>query len=226
MHCIHRGAINDETEGHILIEMPVGTCTIIVNVSRDNFSELPPMTFIETNGYISIEAEHYALNQEAIQANGEVSRFKVIEGYGKTLSAAKAYLTTEYFTAGKDAPYLEYLFTVQEDGLYEVELYMQPSNPVTKEGLLFCGIKVNEEAISVVNTLPEGYRVDDGHWAEGVLNHIRRHSTAIHCRKGLNTLRIYAVSPGFVLEKLVIYPEGKKPADSYLGPTETYYTRK
>lgn len=54
-------------------------------------------------------------------------------------------------------------------------------------------------------------------------NHIRRHSTGIHCRKGINKLRIYAVSPGFVLEKLVIYPEGKQPADSYLGPTETYY---
>jgi len=223
---VDRGAMNGETEGHIVIEMPVGTCTIIVNTSHDDFSELPQMTFIETNGYISIEAEHYALNQEAIQTNGEVSKFEVIDGYGKTLSAVKAYPTTEYFTAGKDAPYLEYLFTVKEGGLYEVELYMQPSNPVSKEGSLFCGVQVNEEAISVVNTLPEGYRVDDGHWAEGVLNHIRKYNMGIHCQKGLNTLRIYAVSPGFVLEKLVIYPEGKKPADSYLGPTETYYTGK
>lgn len=223
---VNRSAMNGKTEGHILIEMPLGSCTIIVNVSKDDHSELPHMTFIETNGYISIEAEHYALNQEAIQQNGSVSRFEVIDGYGKTLSAVKTYPTTEYFTAGKDAPYLEYLFTVQEGGLYEVEFYMQPSNPVTKEGLLFCGVQVNEEAIDVFNTLPEGYQVDDGHWAQGVLNHIRRHSTGIHCRKGINKLRIYAVSPGFVLEKLVIYPAGKQPADSYLGPTETYYTGK
>ena len=98
------------------------------------------------------------------------SRFEVIEGYGKTLSAVKAYPTTEYFTAGKDAPYLEYLFAVKEGGLYEVELYMQPSNPVTQEGSLFCGVQANEGAIDVINTLPEGYRVDDGHWAQGVLN--------------------------------------------------------
>ncbi|WMT40916.1 glycosyl hydrolase 115 family protein [Paenibacillus sp. D2_2] len=223
---VDRGTINDETEGHILIEMPLGRCTIVVNVPKDDLSKLPHMTFIETNGYISIEAEHYALNQEAIQPNGNASKFEVIEGYGKTLSAVKAYPTTEYFTAGKDAPYLEYHFAVEEGGLYEVELYMQPSNPVTKQGSLFCGVQVNEEAISIVNTMPEGYRVDDDHWAQGVLDHIRKYSTGIQCREGLNTLRIYAVSPGFVLEKLVIYPEGKQPADSYLGPTETYYVGK
>lgn len=78
----------------------------------------------------------------------------------------------------------------------------------------------------MVNILPEGSRVDDQNWAAGVLNNIRRHCSSINCKEGLNTLRIHAVSPGFVLEKLVIYPEGKKPANSYLGPTETYYIGK
>ncbi|MFL6559607.1 MAG: hypothetical protein ACJ8MO_26270, partial [Bacillus sp. (in: firmicutes)] len=63
-------------------------------------------------------------------------------------------------------------------------------------------------------------------WAVGVLDNIHRHCSIINCNEGLNTLRIYAVSPAFVLEKLVIYPEGKKPANSYLGPTETYYVGK
>ncbi|WP_055106823.1 glycosyl hydrolase 115 family protein [Paenibacillus ihumii] len=220
---VDRSAMKGETAGHIVVEMPVGTCTIMVNVSNHNFNELPNMTFIETNGYISIEAEHYALNKEAVKENGEASRFEVIHGYGKTSSAVKAFPTTEYFTAGEDAPYLEYHFWVQEGGAYEIELYMQPSNPVTNEGTLLCGIQANEEEINVINTLPEGYRVDDGNWAAGVLDHIRRHSTGIRCREGLNTLRIFAVSPGFVLEKLVIYPAGKRPADSYLGPAETYY---
>lgn len=223
---IDRSAMQGETEGHIVIEMPIGTCTIIVNASNPDFNELPNMTFIETNGYISIEAEHYALNKEAAKENGAVSRFEVIHGYGKTLSAVKAFPTTEYFTAADNAPYLEYHFWVQEGGAYEVELSMQPSNPVTNEGKLLCGIQVNEEEINVVNTVPEGYRVDDGNWAKGVLDHIRRHSTGIRCRDGLNTIRIFAVSPGFVLEKLVIYPVGKKPADSYLGPAETYYVGK
>lgn len=223
---VDRRLMNGETEGHIVIEMPVGTCTIVVNASNDDFSELPGRTFIETNGYIAIEAEHYALNQEGILPNGKAGRFETIQGYGKTLSAVKAFPTTAYFTAGKDAPYLEYRFFVREGGCYEAELYMQPSNPVTKDGSIFYGIQVNEEDIRVVDTLPEGYRVDGGDWAHGVLNHIRRHGTQIHCKPGLNTLRIFAGSPGFVLEKLVIYREGHKPADSYLGPEETFYTGK
>ncbi|WP_416151703.1 glycosyl hydrolase 115 family protein [Salipaludibacillus sp. HK11] len=223
---IDRNAMNGETEGSIVVEMPVGTCTIIVKALENNFSELPDMTFVESNNYISIEAEHYALNKEAMNENGDMNRFKTLQGYGKTLSAMKAFPTTEYFTVGKDAPYLEYYFFVQESIQYEVELYMQPSNPVTKDGSIFCGIQVNDGDINIVNTLPEGYRVDDDTWASGVLDNIRRQSSRINCKEGLNILCIYAVSPGFVLEKIVIYPEGKKPANSYLGPTETYYKGK
>ncbi|MRH41544.1 alpha-glucuronidase [Aquibacillus halophilus] len=224
---IDRSAMNDETEGKIEVKMSIGTCIIVVNATpKTEFSEFPEMTFVDTNGYISIEAEHYSVNKEATNQQGDVNRFEVLQEYGKTLSAVKAFPTTEYFTVEQDAPYLEYSFVVQEAGSYELELYMQPSNPVTKDNLLFCGIQANEDDINIVNVKPEGYRVNGDEWAEGVLDNIHRHSNRINCKAGLNTLRIYAVSPGFVLEKLVIYPEGKQPAKSYLGPTESYYVGK
>lgn len=223
---IDRSLMNNEKEGEIAVTVPSGTVTITVRANSLDFGTLAPMTFVETNGYISIEAEHFSLNKGVVNQVGDVCKFEVIHGYGKTLSGVKVFPTTEYFTAGEDAPYLEYQFVVQDSGLFEVELYMQPSNPVTNEGTLFCGIQANEDKIDVVNTLPTGYRVDDGHWSKGVLNNIHRKRTKINCQQGVNTLRIYAVSPGFVLEKLVIYPDGKKPAGSYLGPTETYYINK
>ena len=40
----------------------------------------------------------------------------------------KSLPTTENFTAGENSPYLEYQFVVNESGIYEIELYMQPSN--------------------------------------------------------------------------------------------------
>ncbi|MCT8139958.1 glycosyl hydrolase 115 family protein [Anaerobacillus sp. CMMVII] len=220
---IDRSAINGETEGRIVVETPVGTCTIIVIASPIDIGNLAKKTFIQTKGYISIEAEHYVLKQEVKSEQGAVHKFEVLDGYGKTLSAVKAFPTTEYFTPGKDAPNLEYQFVVQEAGSYELELYMQPSNPVSNDFTIFCGIQTNDDEIYIVNTLPEGYRVDDDNWAIRVLDNIDRHVIKINCHEGVNTLRIYAVSPGFVLEKLVIYPEGKRPANSYLGPTETYY---
>lgn len=223
---IDRSAMKEETEGKIVVKLPLGTCTIIVHAAQPNIDGLENKTFIDTNGYISIEAEHYYANKEAAVNQEEAARFELLEGYGKTLSAMKAFPTTVYFTPGKDAPYLEYRFVVNQAGSYEVELYMQPSNPVSTENTLFYGVQTNEDEINLINPIPEGYYVGDGTWAKNVLDNIRRHSSKISCKEGLNTLRIYAVSPGFVLEKLVIYPEGKKPAESYLGPTETYYVGK
>ncbi|HHX12453.1 MAG TPA: alpha-glucuronidase [Clostridiales bacterium] len=220
---IDRSVMGEETEGTIVVKMPCGICTIIVLAQQPDLEGLSDMTFIDTNGYISIEAEHYYLNKESTNDNGEISSFKVIDGYGKTLSAIKAFPTTSYFTAGKDAPYVEYHFVIEKEGEYEVEVYMQPSNPVSIDNTLYYGIQANEDKIDLVNVIPEGYFVGDGLWGKRVLNNIHRHSSAIQCKSGLNTLRIYAVSPGFVLEKLVIYPKGIRPAESYLGPTETYY---
>ncbi|MBZ4670647.1 MAG: hypothetical protein JG769_951 [Oscillospiraceae bacterium] len=223
---IDRNLQDGETDGKIVIKMPCGTCTIFVKASLPDIKGLPDKTFIETNGYISIEAEHFYQKKDFVNDKGELCRFEIIHGYGKTLSAVKAFPTTAYYTAGKDAPYLEYYFTVKETGTYEVELYMQPSNAVTNENTLFYGIQANDDDIATVNAIPEGQRVNSHFWATGVLENIHKQSVKIHCHEGLNTLKVYAVSPGFVLEKLVIYKEGNKPAPSYLGPTETYYLGK
>lgn len=94
---------------------------------------------------------------------------------------------------------------------------MQPSNPVSVDNNILYGIQANEDEVSIVDAIPDGYFVGDLLWNQRVLDNIHRHSSKISCKEGLNTLRIYAVSPGFVLEKIVIYPENKKPAESYLG---------
>lgn len=223
---IDRSAMGDETEASIRVKMSNGSVTIVVPAQEPDISGLSEMTFIDTNGYISIEAEHFHENVEVKDQDGDVSGFKVIDGYGKTLSAIKAFPTTKHFTVEKDAPYVEYHIVTKEAGDYDVELFLQPSNPVSNDNSLCYGIQVNEDEVSIVDTIPEGYFVGHPIWDKRVLDNIYRHSSKVSCKEGLNTLRIYAVSPGFVLEKLVISPEGKKPADSYLGPCETYYVGK
>lgn len=245
---IDRSKMGEETETNIVVKIPGGECTIIVDAKQPDLSGLAKRTYIDTSGYISIEAEHYFAKYdmeaegkvteisgdkpaEAEQSAGQtkaVSSFKCIDNYGKTLSAMKVFPTTKYFSAGVDAPCLEYRFVVEAAGTYEVELYMQPSNPVATDNTLYYGIQANEGQIEVINVIPKDQKVGDLNykWAAGVLNNIRCHSCKISCREGLNTIKIFAVSPGFVLEKLVIYPEGKTPVESYLGPTETYYIGK
>jgi hypothetical protein len=223
---IDRNTMGDETEGSLVIKMPCGKCTILVPAELPDLTGLSEMTFVNTNGYISIEAEHYFKKKEMINEEGGINEFKVLYGYGKTLSALKAFPTTEYFTPGKDAPYIEYRFATKEEGDYEALLYLQPSNPVSIENILNYGVQINDDSIDLVNIIPEGYYVGNALWDERVLNNIHRHSSAIKCKEGVNTLRIYAASPGLVLEKLAIYSKGNKPAESYLGPAETYYVGK
>lgn len=217
---IDRSNMKQETKAKLAVKIPTGQCTIIVDAKVPETSGLPDRTYLDTHGYVSIEAEGYC---------AKAAEFQVIEGYGKTLSAMKAFPTTRYYTAGQDAPYLDYRLVVHEAGDYEVELYMQPSNPITTDNALLYGIQANDGRIDVVNAVTKSLKVGESssrEWAAGVLDNIRRQTSKVVCRSGLNTLRICAISPGFVLEKLVIYPAGKKPPESYLGPTESYYVGK
>lgn len=219
---IDRSQLHKDVEGEIHVKTPSGECIIVLRVKQTVDDNIEKMTFVQTKGFIAIEAEHYFLKKGNKEKKAE---FQIIDGYGKTKSALKVFPTTQYFTPGFDAPYLEYHFVVLEEGIYEVELYMQPSNAVTKDNILQYGIQENNNEITVKDAILVGEKVSEtGHfWADGVLNNIRKQTTTIVCNKGLNTLRIYAITPGFVLEKIVIYPQGNIPAESYLGPTETFY---
>ncbi len=225
---IDRNKMNEENKTKIEVKLPLGKCSIFVDAKQPKLSELPERTFIDTVGYISIEAEHFYKKYDVMKNNNIIAGFQVIDGYGKTLSAVKAFPTTENFTAGENSPYLEYQFVVNESGIYEIELYMQPSNPVTVDNVIHYGIQTNDGDIHIINAIPKSQTIGDaGHeWAQGVLDNIRRRSSEIICQKGLNRLKVYGISPGLVLEKLVIYPLGRKPAESYLGPPETYYVGK
>ncbi|CAM3906081.1 glycosyl hydrolase 115 family protein [Cohnella lubricantis] len=224
---IDRSQMGEETEATITVKVPGGVVTIAVDAELPDLSGLPERTFVDVDGYVAIEAEHFCAKYD-VERPDAAAGFQVIDGYGKTLSAVKVFPTTRYFTAGEDAPYLEYQFVVPKAGAYEVELYMQPSNPVTTDNTIYYGLQANDRPIEVRNAVPMGQSVGDSNlaWAAGVLNNVRRQSSEIVCHVGLNKVRVYAVSPGFVLEKLVIYPAGKKPPESYLGPAESYYVGK
>ena len=114
----------------------------------------------------------------------------------------KAFPVTAYGVPGENAPYLEYHFWVSKPGGYVLTLYMQPSNPVANDQKLCYGVQNNGGEIRIYNAVPEGYRIGDQgeFWAKGVLDQIRRQEIPVSCRSGINRLRIYSVTPGFVLE--------------------------
>lgn len=215
----------DTIQDSLEIATPEGKCEITVPVYTGNLQDKKNV-FVDTMGYLSIEAAHYVNSVPGNYKDRQV-KFENLQGYGKTNSAMKAFPSDACTVPGQDAPYLEYQFVLEESGTYEAEFYMQPSNPVTRENQLLYAVRINEEMTETVNAVEKDYQVGDQaeKWAEGVLSQIRRQTVSIKCRAGFNTLRAYHVTPGFVLEKIVIYPMGEKPEESYLGPAETYHGR-
>lgn len=215
----------DTIQDSLEIATPEGKCEITVPVYTGNLQDKKNV-FVDTMGYLSIEAAHYVNSVPGNYKDRQV-KFENLQGYGKTNSAMKAFPSDACTVPGQDAPYLEYQFVLEESGTYEAEFYMQPSNPVTRENQLLYAVRINEEMTETVNAVEKDYQIGDQaeKWAEGVLSQIRRQTVSIKCRAGFNTLRVYHVTPGFVLEKIVIYPMGEKPEESYLGPAETYHGR-
>ena len=205
-------------EANICIKVPV--CVL-----RDELKSLPKNTFINTQGYISIEAEHY------IQKTDRRGSFEIIEDYGRTLSALKAYPQNLFCdknegSAVKSEPIAEvkYMFWQDEPGDLVVRLYCSPSNPPTSFKEINAEINLNADKSYIVNIIPEEFAVGDGNdcWMQGVLDNIRIKEVEVTGKYGLNSLCIKTLSPCFVLQKLVIYKKGEEPAASYLGPEETY----
>lgn len=220
---------NKEKEhGLLIIETPAGQCEIEIAVCRSRF-RYPERVFVDTLGYISIEAEHFFDAKPGILIKNQVgeSGFGILQGYGKTLSAVKYFPTTVYFSTGEQAPYLEYRFRLKEEGVYEIAFYMQPSNPVTRENKILYGVQMNGGKTVLLNEVDHTYRIGDREeeWSMGVLDQIRKQCVEFPCQKGENILRVCPLTPGFVLERLLIYPKGFCIRESYLGPEETFFCR-
>ena len=198
-----------------------GSITMVelqVDVATIDLSSVTEECFLETNGCISIEANHY---QKAIAtAQGE---YKEIKDYGRYESGMKAYPQTVRFDNPADAPALIYNVYAYEDANYEVEVYAAASNPVVYQGKLALTVAANDEKGTIVNTIPETDFVPwkSNSWRKGVLDQIHIGTCKLKLHKGVNTIKLAAIDPGVVIEKLILWNENANKRDSYLGPKES-----
>ena len=241
---LDRDKLDGSKETTIRIHGESGDTDILIPVNNNDYTGLPENTYVwlgredanvpgfKPYDYIAIEAAHFSAVNE-----GSKGSFVELPEYGKTLSAVKAFPVTGYFVPGVDAPSLDYRISVDKEDEYEVRLYMQPSNPPGMDNRITYGISSAagdlagsdkwDEEIEIEDVIPEGFKVGDEqwYWGKGVLDNIRVTTSRVILNKGLNTLRIYAASPCFVLERLVICETGAELPESYLGPAETYRRR-
>lgn len=172
-------------------------------------------SFVESNGYISIEGAHYTKKVDAPAA-----RWETLDDYGRTLSAMSIFpVTAPSMTSPESSPELDYRVYLFTPGKLKVETILAPTlNFVPGRGLRYA-ISFDDEAPQIVDALAHNTQRD---WETTVKDSVRTvDSTHTVAAPGYHTLRIRMVDPGIVLEKIVIDTGGLKP--SYLGPPESVH---
>src|SRR5664280_82003 len=176
--------------------------------------------FVEAEGFVSIEAEHYTRKTDAA-----ANRWIKIDDYGRTLSGmrAEAPVDAPGATPGKDSPCLEYQMYLFSTGKVDVVAIVAPTlNFIPGRGLRYA-VSFDDEAPQVVTLVPQNYNARNGNrdWEKSVADNARYgHTTHTLAKSGHHTLKFWMVDPGVVLQKLIVNLGGVKP--SYLGPPESY----
>ncbi|MBN1145121.1 MAG: hypothetical protein JXA72_11900, partial [Bacteroidales bacterium] len=199
---------------------------VVVNVSVFKPAEITPASlkgFVEANGYVSMEAAHYAKNK---QAGGNA--WIEIEDFGHTLSGMRATAVTDAppLTPGKDASCLEYQMYLFSTGKVEVNPYVAPTLNFLPGRPVRYAIAFDNEEPQVVTLVPGDFDAMNGNreWEQSVRNNYRIGKSAHDISStGYHTLKIWMIDPGVVLQKIVVNTGGVKP--SYLGPPESFHNK-
>jgi len=178
--------------------------------------------FVEANGYVSMEAEHYtnAVNKAPV-------RWLRIPDLSRTLSGMTPLpVTAKSQSPGGDGPRLEYRMYIFDSGKVEVKVYLSPTqNFLNTQGLHYA-ISFDDETPQIINmhvndTVPDWKYPPV--WNKAVSENIKV-MTSEHLleKQGEHVLKFWMVDPGIVLQKIVVNTGGLKP--SYLGPPESYHS--
>lgn len=171
---------------------------------------------VESREVISVEAADYFENHHADGAS-----WQRIDNYGKSAASMKVFPINRQFSPN-DAPWLSYRFIINNPGNYYLTVTIAPSNNYENgKGLRFA-VSLDNGDPMLLDTLPEGFAAGepgDKDWCRYVLDNSRRCGLPLSLSSGEHNLRLIAIDPCIVLQKLEI---SKKPSDSFYGSPTTF----
>ncbi|ETS87121.1 hypothetical protein PFICI_00949 [Pestalotiopsis fici W106-1] len=172
--------------------------------------------FIESNGVVSIEAEHY---QNSETKNG--LSYVTIPGYGRTLSGVKLWPVTadsQTTSSGPKLTYSFYSFSSPKTARLIVSLGSSlnhdPSRPLRYAFSIDNGSIMSVQPVpnTPMGTLPSG-------WTDAVISGGWQSISSISLPAGAHKLSLWLLEPGIVVQKVVLDLSGYK--SSSLGPPES-----
>ncbi len=193
------------------------TITVWVRVINTPANQSFYPGFVEVNGTVSMEAEHYskAISKQPVT-------WQVIPNLGRTLSGITTFpVTAPGNMPGNNGAHLQYKMFLNDTGLVKIHAYLSPTLPFHNKGLRYA-ISVDDEKPQLVD-MHEGYT--EMVWRTWVADAvIDKTSTHYIGKAGEHVLKFWRIDAGVVLQKLIVDAGGLK--ESYLGPSETYVTGK
>lgn len=169
--------------------------------------------FIETDRRIAIEAPNFSRS-----VSGSGVAWKTLPGFGRTQGGVTPIsVTATTQTIGADMPRLEYDLYLFSSGDLTVELHVAPS-------LDFQPAEPLRVAVSFDDDPPQTIALDtwatQETWARAVADGVRRITSQHRIENpGRHVLKLWMVTPGVVVERIVVDAGGVRP--SYLGPPES-----
>jgi hypothetical protein len=169
--------------------------------------------FVETGGAVSIEAAHFTR-----QVAPPGRSWLLVPDHGRTLSAMTALpVHATGGLAGPQAMRLEYDIALAKPGRFTLHTTLAPTQKFQPGGGLKFAVSIDNEAPQIVNMHADASLAA---WERSVSDGAVTFRTTHAVRgAGAHTIKFWAISPGVVLQKLVLDAGGLKP--SYLGPPES-----
>jgi hypothetical protein len=188
--------------------------SVVVQASVDNRATPPLAGFVESNGYVSIEAEHYT----SVVGTADVQWLRIPD-LGRTLSAMTPFpLTAPAQTAGGESPRLEYAVHLVNSGTVTVRAFLSPGLNFHGAGLRYA-LSIDDGEPQVIDMHGD---TSEQYWQEWVSDNINVSSSEHTVEAaGDHVLKFWMVDAGVVLQKLLL--ETRPVPASYLGPPESRF---
>lgn len=173
---------------------------------------------VESDGHISMEAEHISRNISVTD-----SYYRVLPHFGHSLSGLTLWPVTIPSGTVEQSPGLEYdIYVFSDVPEAEITIYLAPSlNFRGDDDPLKYAIAIDSfeaQEVQFVST-GSGVNMPDG-WLEAVADNVWKSRTTHKISKGFHTVKLWALQPNVVFQKLVIDFGGVR--ESYFGPPESY----
>jgi hypothetical protein len=214
-------SFRDTVQATVNFELNGQSYPVHIKAIRPDWSVTSKNWFVEDNGVVSMEAEHFTEESQNVN-NG----WELIQGLGRNGDAMGTFPVTAPAFDTSDlskAPSMSYNFYTGSSGEAILHFYCLPNQPINSDYQLRFAVSIDGGKPVVVNAmLKEAVDEYNVEWQTNVLRAV----TIPECQmnipgKGEHVLKIAMVDPGVVLDKIeVVMNKGEK-VNSYFGSAET-----